>query len=360
MCEVGVCLEVRIGLGHGEELTQGSGKSIVGFHLFVGRVCGDGGIAGGDNGLESLFLVFGVALDRLDQICNQIAAALELRVDVLPSVIDAIAQRNEVIVDANYRANDSDDDDDANDDRNHECSVSVMRRGENHAILPRMIPTVYPPCKINDMRNLSYVHNGAVSVFERLDLMDLRVQKTYRALFAAFTELLEEHRFEDVTVAMLCDRAMIRRTTFYKHFADKTAYFSFYVDSLCSNFVERVTQEQAAKAASVDERQAIFQMLIDFFLEHEKLMDNVLTSSVSAMLTFKICETVSGLIRSRYASELSAGEDQLDLLDPASDFIAGGIMRLIRMWWASDDRRENEEHFVQVSNVLVTRVLENK
>lgn len=105
--------------------------------------------------------------------------------------------------------------------------------------------------------------------------MDLRVQKTYRALFVAFTELLEEHRFEDVTVAMLCDRAMIRRTTFYKHFADKTAYFSFYVDSLCSNFVERVTQEQAAKAASVDERQAIFQMLIDFFLEHEKLMDNV-------------------------------------------------------------------------------------
>ena len=73
------------------------------------------------------------------------------------------------------------------------------------------------------MRNLSYVHNGTVSVFERLDLMDLRVQKTYRALFAAFTELLEEHRFEDVTVAMLCDRAMIRRTTFYKHFADKTA-----------------------------------------------------------------------------------------------------------------------------------------
>ena len=48
--------------------------------------------------------------------------------------------------------------------------------------------------------------------------MDLRIKKTYRALFDAFTELLEEHRFEDLTVAMLCDRAMIRRTTFYKHF----------------------------------------------------------------------------------------------------------------------------------------------
>lgn len=190
--------------------------------------------------------------------------------------------------------------------------------------------------------------------------MDLRVQKSYRALFGAFTELLEEHRFEDITVAMLCERAMIRRTTFYKHFADKTAYFSFYVDSLRSNFVERVTQEHASKAASEDERQAIFQMLIDFFLEHERLMDNVLTSSVSAMLTFKICETVSDLIRKRYASELSVGEDGPDLLPIASDFIAGGIMRLIRIWWASDDRRENGERFVRASNVLVTRVLENR
>ena len=55
--------------------------------------------------------------------------------------------------------------------------------------------------------------------------MDLRIKKTYRALFEAFTELLEEHRFEDVTVAMLCDRAMIRRTTFYKHFRDKNGAF---------------------------------------------------------------------------------------------------------------------------------------
>ena len=61
--------------------------------------------------------------------------------------------------------------------------------------------------------------------------MDLRIKKTYRALFEAFTELLEEHRFEDVTVAMLCDRAMIRRTTFYKHFRDKNDYFALSMSS---------------------------------------------------------------------------------------------------------------------------------
>ena len=58
--------------------------------------------------------------------------------------------------------------------------------------------------------------------------MDLRIQKTYRSLLTAFTKLLEKHRYEDVSVAMLCEEAMIRRTTFYKHFADKSEFFTDY------------------------------------------------------------------------------------------------------------------------------------
>lgn len=33
--------------------------------------------------------------------------------------------------------------------------------------------------------------------------MDLRIKKTYRALFDAFTELLEEHRFDTCLRAVL-------------------------------------------------------------------------------------------------------------------------------------------------------------
>ena len=81
--------------------------------------------------------------------------------------------------------------------------------------------------------------------------MDLRIKKTYRALFEAFTELLEEHRFEDVTVAMLCDRAMIRRTTFYKHFRDKNDYFAFYIDELMSGLPQKRADADGAEGASV-------------------------------------------------------------------------------------------------------------
>ena len=39
---------------------------------------------------------------------------------------------------------------------------------------------------------------------------DLRVQKTYSALMAAFEALMAEETFDDITVNELCARALIR------------------------------------------------------------------------------------------------------------------------------------------------------
>lgn len=60
---------------------------------------------------------------------------------------------------------------------------------------------------------------------------DLRIRKTYKALCDAFVTILEKKRFDDLTVNELCDEAMIRRATFYKHFADKYDFFFFFLSA---------------------------------------------------------------------------------------------------------------------------------
>ena len=50
---------------------------------------------------------------------------------------------------------------------------------------------------------------------------DLRVRKTKKAIAEAFMALLEEKNYDEITVNELCDRAGVRRTTFYKHYKDK-------------------------------------------------------------------------------------------------------------------------------------------
>ena len=78
---------------------------------------------------------------------------------------------------------------------------------------------------------------------------DLRVQKTYAALFQAFQELLTEKDFESITVTELCDRAMIRTATFYKHFADKYAFFAFLINEGLNRYREMLTDRSTSSVS---------------------------------------------------------------------------------------------------------------
>lgn len=189
--------------------------------------------------------------------------------------------------------------------------------------------------------------------------VDLRIKKTYRALFDAFTELLEEHRFEDLTVAMLCDRAMIRRTTFYKHFRDKNDYFAFYIDELMSGLPQKRAGEGGTVSADDVRvlRHEVFTEAMDLILAHEQLMDNILASSMSGMLTSMICGRIACSIRERVMSALD--EDALApvSLDTTAEFVAGGIIRLFTMWWESGHDLERRSEMADVVDALFERTM---
>src|SRR6476659_6663369 len=52
---------------------------------------------------------------------------------------------------------------------------------------------------------------------------DLRVRRTHKLLWEALMAELSERTFEEITVKDICERAMVHRTTFYKHYEDKYA-----------------------------------------------------------------------------------------------------------------------------------------
>src|SRR5215468_6486890 len=52
---------------------------------------------------------------------------------------------------------------------------------------------------------------------------DLRVRRTRMVLREALIDLIEEKGFDAVTVGDIAERAMVNRTTFYRHYPDKYA-----------------------------------------------------------------------------------------------------------------------------------------
>ena len=195
--------------------------------------------------------------------------------------------------------------------------------------------------------------------------MDLRIQKTYRSLLAAFTKLLETHRYEDVTVAMLCDEAMIRRTTFYKHFADKSEFFSFFVDSLRIEITKYGERQIAASKSdddlegTVDEEEglAILRALVDFMLDHERMVDNIFESSMSGMMVLMMADRVAETLRERYRGKYHVGKGDPVTLTASSEFVAGGIVRLFEKWWERGHDPEGKIELITVAETMVARVL---
>lgn len=181
--------------------------------------------------------------------------------------------------------------------------------------------------------------------------MDLRIQKTYLALHNAFTAILEEKRFDEMTVNELCDRAMIRRTTFYKHFADKYEYFSFYIREITSTFQDRLAPDVAE-----DEVNAYLlhmsREMVRFLQQHEKLVRNIRISSMFPVLLSILLEQISYDMEQvfRRAKETSLEKAQIEGI---SAFLAGGVTNIVFRYLKQNKPLDEEQIIDIISQFLI-------
>ncbi|RKP51587.1 TetR/AcrR family transcriptional regulator [Cohnella endophytica] len=73
---------------------------------------------------------------------------------------------------------------------------------------------------------------------------DLRVRRTRKLLWEALLDLLESRAFESLSVQEVCDRAMVHRTTFYKHFEDKHHLLYFGLEATNELFKNRSYEDR--------------------------------------------------------------------------------------------------------------------
>lgn len=181
--------------------------------------------------------------------------------------------------------------------------------------------------------------------------MDLRIKKTYLLLHNAFTELLEEKRFEDFTVNELCDRAMIRRATFYKHFADKYEYFTFYIRQIVETFQDRLAPDVGA-----GETQAYLlhmsRELVGFMRQHENLVKNIKNSSMFPVLLSILLDQISSDMIQVLSRDSQAAMEKTQMEGRAA-FYAGGLANTLFQMIKIDTRIDEEEFIGIISDFLI-------
>lgn len=158
---------------------------------------------------------------------------------------------------------------------------------------------------------------------------DLRIRKTCKALCDAFVTILEKKRFDDLTVNELCDEAMIRRATFYKHFADKYDFFSFFIRQKQDQFISQAKEETPPNGIYAYTLY-LTQRSILYFKEHESLIQNILKSDMSASLLDIFNEEIHSNILSNLKEHQQRGCTFSVSPELLASFLAGGIFSTIR------------------------------
>lgn len=169
--------------------------------------------------------------------------------------------------------------------------------------------------------------------------LDLRVQKTRLALTTALYDLLCEKSLNDITVTELCERAVVRKATFYKHFGDKNELLTYMIQQLQDIAMEENTlgyDENVPQSYYI----GVFRYFMDFLESNEKFVISVLQGNASSGVQDILSEQIQLDIKSHLKKESYPAISDSNAMLAA--IYAGAIVSCGKWWILSENRPEKE------------------
>lgn len=186
---------------------------------------------------------------------------------------------------------------------------------------------------------------------------DLRIIKTHMALSKAFLEMLKEKRFEEITINELCERAMVRRATFYKHFADKYEFFSFFVNEIQKQF----EAENLALQTEINPRTYCLSMtrkLVEFLVANSDVVNCIINSNMASVLLDLLSEQISATLKSHLKESIELGYQLPASPDILATFYAGGLLRVLHRWLTQKRTIPEQDLLAEIEKLLIAFDLE--
>lgn len=169
--------------------------------------------------------------------------------------------------------------------------------------------------------------------------LDLRIQKTYNALTSSLYAMMIETSFEQIKVKDICDRAMVRKSTFYKHFADKYELLAFMVRRLKDNFDSKIYAERS-EVEPVEYYICFVDQIFDFINSNGDFVKSAMQSNSFPLVLNILSEQATPDIRAKLKEDLKKGHKIIAHPDFTASFFVGGIMEIIRIWLVSGKATE--------------------
>ncbi len=188
---------------------------------------------------------------------------------------------------------------------------------------------------------------------------DLRIIKTYKALTEALKDLLLEKPLTEITVNEICEKAMVRRATFYKHFGVKYELLTFILNEMKDDIRQKGEQSHLpSNNGNLDFHRDILSVL-EYIEADEPLFralnDNCSSSSVLLLMVDFITRTLKDFL---------AQNDNINRFHSASfellyQLLTGAFLQGIS-WWLNNKERFTKQEMAEQLNSFIVNALVNE
>ncbi|PFD72003.1 TetR/AcrR family transcriptional regulator [Bacillus cereus] len=176
--------------------------------------------------------------------------------------------------------------------------------------------------------------------------LDLRIRRTHKLLWDSLFELMTQskQKYSTITINQICDRAMVHRTTFYKHFEDKDALLTFGFKRYGKMIAEIPVSDRLSKPFQVMEQ----------FLHHEEI-GKILEAQMSDEQFISRAQYLSHETRKQEIEALNQlCKNHTMPNDLIIEFYSGAITSL-SAWWFKNERKVSAAEMDRYLQQLINR-----
>ena len=160
---------------------------------------------------------------------------------------------------------------------------------------------------------------------------DKRVEKTHSRLRLAFTELLMERNLDDITVFDLCEKADVRRATFYTHFKDKLDFTEYVIRALHKELGDAI-QADLSVVTPCDFLMLYVKHGLALISSWESIIRNVAESSCFPAVCSLVANCTADSLASNLESARALGITLPADIDVTVNFVNAGLTYTVLNW----------------------------
>ena len=177
---------------------------------------------------------------------------------------------------------------------------------------------------------------------------DRRSQRTQRILLQALVSLLQEKRYEAITVQDILDRADVGRSTFYAHYQDKEDLMA----GVLVHMMDVLSGMEGQGSESGSPRLLPVRELFEHVQQNQQLFKGVARGHGLELFAEKAQEYWSQKVAAELQAFLPRGQPPAVPIPVMAHFVSGTIVLMLR-WWLDNKMPYTPEQMDEMIKELV-------